>query len=325
MFNGLSRRSLQWLGAACLCSALSVLAQPYPNKPIRFVVGYPPGGSGDFVTRTVGEAIAAELGQSAVIDNRPGAAGNLASEIVLKAPADGYTLLVGSNPYINKALYKKLPYDIEKDFQPVTLLANGPMVIAVNNNLPVHSIKELIAYAKKNPGKLNFASSGNGSAPHMAGVLFNSVSDLDILHIPFKGGAPAVQSVIAGDTQVIYGTSPVVLPQVRGGRIRALAITTQEKSGAIPGIMGMKEAALPDYDISFSFGLYAPSAMRAEDIKKVFDAAVKVLKRPDIRDKLATQGMDPAPNASPAEFQAQNLKDAPMWAKLVVESGAKVD
>lgn len=325
MFNGLSRRSLQWLGAACLCSALSALAQPYPNKPIRFVVGYPPGGSGDFVTRTVGEAIAAELGQSAVIDNRPGAAGNLASEIVLKAPADGYTLLVGSNPYINKALYKKLPYDIEKDFQPVTLLANGPMVIAVNNNLPVHSIKELIAYAKKNPGKLNFASSGNGSAPHMAGVLFNSVSDLDILHIPFKGGAPAVQSVIAGDTQVIYGTSPVVLPQVRGGRIRALAITTQEKSGAIPGIMGMKEAALPDYDISFSFGLYAPSAMRAEDIKKVFDAAVKVLKRPDIRDKLATQGMDPAPNASPAEFQAQNLKDAPMWAKLVVESGAKVD
>jgi tripartite-type tricarboxylate transporter receptor subunit TctC len=159
----------------------------------------------------------------------------------------------------------------------------------------------------------------------MAGVLFNSVSDLDILHIPFKGGAPAVQSVIAGDTQVIYGTSPVVLPQVRGGRIRALAITTQEKSGAIPGIMGMKEAALPDYDISFSFGLYAPSAMRAEDIKKVFDAAVKVLKRPDIRDKLATQGMDPAPNASPAEFQAQNLKDAPMWAKLVVDSGAKVD
>jgi tripartite-type tricarboxylate transporter receptor subunit TctC len=301
------------------------LAQPYPHKPIRFVVGYPPGGSGDFVTRTVGEAIAAELGQSAVIDNRPGAAGNLASEIVLKAPADGYTLLVGSNPYINKALYKKLPYDIEKDFQPVTLLANGPMVIAVNNNLPVHSIKELIAYAKKNPGKLNFASSGNGSAPHMAGVLFNSVSDLDILHIPFKGGAPAVQSVIAGDTQVIYGTSPVVLPQVRGGRIRALAITTQEKSGAIPGIMGMKEAALPDYDISFSFGLYAPSAMRAEDIKKVFDAAVKVLKRPDIRDKLATQGMDPAPNASPAEFQAQNLKDAPMWAKLVVDSGAKVD
>ncbi len=320
-----SRLFVRWIFCVGLFSALSALAQSYPNKPIRFVVGYPPGGSGDFVTRTVGEAIAAELGQSAVIDNRPGAAGNLASEIVLKAPADGYTLLVGSNPYINKALYKKLPYDIEKDFQPVTLLANGPMVIAVNNNLPVNSIRELIAYAKKNPGKLNFASSGNGSAPHMAGVLFNSVSDLDILHIPFKGGAPAVQSVIAGDTQVIYGTSPVVLPQVRGGRIRALAITTQEKSGAIPGIMGMKEAALPDYNISFSFGLYAPSAMRAEDIKKVFDAAVKVLKRPDIRDKLATQGMDPAPNASPAEFQAQNLKDAPMWAKLVVDSGAKVD
>lgn len=302
-----------------------VSAQPYPYKPLRFVVGYPPGGSGDFVTRTVGEAIAAELGQSAIIDNRPGAAGNLASEIVLKAPADGYTLLVGSNPYINKALYKKLPYDIEKDFQPVTLLANGPMIIAVNNNLPVNSIKDLIAHAKKNPGKLNFASSGNGSAPHLAGVLFNSVSDTDILHIPFKGGAPAVQSLIAGDTQVIFGTSPVVLPQVRANRIRALSITTQERSGAIAGIMGMKEAGLSDYNISFSFGLYAPSGTKAEDVKKLFDAATKVLKRPDIRDKLATQGMDPAPNASPSDFQHMNLKEAPMWEKLVTSSGAKVD
>ena len=145
-----------------LLAACAALAQPYPNKPIKFVVGYPPGGSGDFVTRTVGEAIAAELGQTAVIDNRPGAAGNLASEVVNKAPADGYTLLVGSNPYINKALYKKLPYDIEKDFQPLTLLGNGPMVIAVNSSLPVNNIKELIAYAKKNPDKLNFGSSGNG-------------------------------------------------------------------------------------------------------------------------------------------------------------------
>jgi tripartite-type tricarboxylate transporter receptor subunit TctC len=306
-------------------SAGAVHAQSFPQKPLRFVVGYPPGGSGDFVTRTVGEAIAAELGQTAIIDNRPGAAGNLASEIVLKAPADGYTLLVGSNPYINKALYKKLPYDIEKDFQPVTLLANGPMIIAVNNSLPVNSIKDLIAHAKKNPGKLNFASSGNGSAPHLAGVLFNSVNDVDILHIPFKGGAPAVQSLIAGDTQVIFGTSPVVLPQARAHRIRALSITTQEKSGAIAGIMGMKEAGLGDYNISFSFGLYAPSGVKPEEIKKLFDAATKVLKRPDIRDKLATQGMDPAPNASPQEFQQMNLKEAPMWEKLVTSSGAKVD
>jgi tripartite-type tricarboxylate transporter receptor subunit TctC len=306
-------------------SAGAVNAQSFHQKPMRVVGGFPPGGSGDFVTRTVGEAIAAELGQTAIIDNRPGAAGNLASEIVLKAPADGYTLLVGSNPYINKALYKKLPYDIEKDFQPVTLLANGPMIIAVNNSLPVNSIKDLIAHAKKNPGKLNFASSGNGSAPHLAGVLFNSVNDVDILHIPFKGGAPAVQSLIAGDTQVIFGTSPVVLPQARAHRIRALSITTQEKSGAIAGIMGMKEAGLSDYNISFSFGLYAPSGVKPEEIKKLFDAATKVLKRPDIRDKLATQGMDPAPNASPQEFQQMNLKEAPMWDKLVTSSGAKVD
>ena len=159
----------------------------------------------------------------------------------------------------------------------------------------------------------------------MAGVLFNSVAEVDIVHIPFKGGAPAVQSVIAGDTQVIYGTSPVVLPQVRGGRIRALAITTQEKSGAIPGILGMKEAGLPHYNISFSFGLYAPSSWTAADVQRVFEAAFKVLQRTDIRDKLATQGMDPAPNASPADFKAANLREAPMWAQLITASGAKVD
>ncbi len=308
-----------------LLAACAALAQPYPNKPIKFVVGYPPGGSGDFVTRTVGEAIAAELGQTAVIDNRPGAAGNLASEVVNKAPADGYTLLVGSNPYINKALYKKLPYDIEKDFQPLTLLGNGPMVIAVNSSLPVNSIKELIAYAKKNPDKLNFGSSGNGSAPHLAGILFNSVAETDMLHIPFKGGAPAVQSLIAGDTQVIFGTSPVVLPQVRGGRIRPLAITTQERSAAIPNIMGMREAGLADYNISFSFGLYAPIKTPPEDLKKIFEAAVKVLKRQDIREKLATQGMDPLPSNSPQDFRLQNQREAPMWSKLIEASGAKVD
>ena len=317
-------RSL-WCLAGGILSVFAVMAQPFPNKPIKFVVGYPPGGSGDFVTRTIGEAIATELGQTAVIDNRPGAAGNLASEVVNKSAPDGYTLLVGGNPYINKALYKKLPYDIEKDFQPITLLGNGPMVIAVNSSLPVNSIKDLIAYAKKNPDKLNFGSSGNGSAPHLAGILFNSVAETDMLHIPFKGGAPAVQSLIAGDTQVIFGTSPVVLPQVRGGRIRPLAITTQERSAAIPNIMGMKEAGLPDYNISFSFGLYAPMKTPAEDVKKIFDAAVKVLKRQDIREKLATQGMDPAPNNSPNEFRLQNQREAPLWSKLIEASGAKVD
>ncbi|MEY2661573.1 MAG: hypothetical protein RLZZ123_2745 [Pseudomonadota bacterium] len=318
---------IQRLTSTALALALALLssvALAQTGKTLRFVVGYPPGGSGDFVTRTVGEAIASEMGVNAVIENRPGAAGNLATEVVVKS-TDGATLLVASNPYINKALYKKLNYDIEKDLTPITLLGNGPMVIAVHSALPVNSIPELIAHAKKNPGRLNFASSGNGSAPHLAGVLFNSVAEVDIVHIPFKGGAPAVQSVIAGDTQVIYGTSPVVLPQVRGGRIRALAITTQEKSGAIPGIMGMKEAGLPHYNISFSFGLYAPSSWAAADVQRVFEAAFKVLQRNDIRDKLATQGMDPAPNALPADFKAANLREAPMWAQLITASGAKVD
>jgi tripartite-type tricarboxylate transporter receptor subunit TctC len=317
------RRMLRLALLGPLCVGLT-WAHAQAGKTLRFVVGYPPGGSGDFVTRTLGEAIAAELGVTPIIDNRPGAAGNLATEVVVKS-SDGATLLVASNPYINKALYKKLNYDVDRDLTPITLLGNGPMVIAVNSSLPVGSISELIAHAKKQPGKLNFASSGNGSSPHLAGVLFNSVAEVDITHIPFKGGAPAVQSVIAGDTQVIYGTSPVVLPQVRGGRIRALAITTQERSAAIPGIVGMKEAGLAHYNISFSFGLYAPSSWNAADVQRVFEAAVKVLQRGDIRDKLATQGMDPAPNASPSDFRAANLREAPMWAQLIQASGAKVD
>lgn len=319
MWQALSR----WISMVCLIlGTAGALAQS--GKTLRFVVGYPPGGSGDFVTRTVGEAIAAELGVTAIIDNRPGAAGNLATEIVVKAN-DGATLLVASNPYINKALYKKLNYDIGKDLIPITRLANGPMVIAVNNQLPIHSIPELIAYAKKNPGKLNFASSGNGSAPHLSGILFNSVAEVDIVHIPFKGGAPAVQSIIAGDTQVIYGTSPVVLPQIRSGRIRALAITTADKSAAIPGIAGMKESGLADYDISFTFGLYAPAGWSNAEVQKVYEAAVRALKRPGMAEKLATQGMDPAPNPSVADFKASNLQEAPMWAKLISASGAKVD
>jgi tripartite-type tricarboxylate transporter receptor subunit TctC len=321
---------LSWLLSSCLAlGAISLDNMAYAqaqssNKTLRFVVGYPPGGSGDFVTRTMGEAISSELGMTGLIDNRPGAAGNLATEMVVKS-TDGMTLLVASNPYINKALYKKLAFDIERDLQPITLLGNGPMVIAVNNSLPVTNIAELISYAKKNPGKLNFASSGNGSSPHLAGILFNSVAEVDVVHIPFRGGAPAVQSLIAGDTQVIYGTSPVVLPQVRAGRIRSLAITTQERSAAISGIAGMKESGLAAYNISFSFGLYAPANMPAEDVKRIFDAAAKVLKRNDIREKLATQGMDPAPNASPAEFRASNQREAPMWLKLIAASGAKVD
>ena len=322
----------RYLGmAALVCGLLSgwtsVAAQApaYPVKPLRFVVGYPPGGSGDFVTRTIGEAVANEWGQTAIIDNRPGAAGNLAAEVVLKAPADGYTLYVGSNPYINKALYKKMPYDVEKDLIPISLLGDGPMIIAVNNQLPVNSIQELLTYARQHKGRLNFGSSGNGSTPHLAGVLFNSIGQTDILHIPFKGGAPAVQSLMAGDTQVIFGTSPVVLPQVRAGRIRALAITTQNRSAAIPGIMGMKEAGLAGYDISFSFGLYAPAGTPPEVVRKLFDATVKVLQRADIREKLATQGMDPAPSGSPEEFRAKNQREAPMWTKLISESGAKVD
>ena len=254
------------------------------------MVGYPPGGSGDFVTRTVGEAIAAELGQSAVIDNRPGAAGNLASEIVLKAPADGYTLLVGSNPYINKALYKKLPYDIEKDFQPVTLLANGPMVIAVNNSLPVNSIRELIAYAKKNPGKLNFASSGNGSAPHMAGVLFNSVSDLDILHIPFKGASPAHQEMMGGRLDVMFDNMSASKQYVQSGRFKGLVVSSAARSPQLPNVPTVNETGLVKFEGESWFGIFAPAGTPAPVVAKLREALASINAQPDFSAKVERDG-----------------------------------
>ena len=311
-----------------LAGVSPVFADPaFPAKPITVVVPFPPGGSTDRVTRLITQKLSEYTGQPAIVQNRPGAAGAIAAQAVLSQPADGYTVFVGhvGTHAIDPHLNAQVGFDANRDFRPVTSFFSFHSILVVPASLPANNIKELIAYAKKNPDKLNFGSSGNGSAPHLAGILFNSVTGTDMLHIPFKGGAPAVQSLIAGDTQVIVGTSPVVLPQVRGGRVRPLAITTQERSDAIPNIMGMKEAGLADYNISFSFGLYAPMKTPPEDVKKIFDAAVKVLKRQDIRDKLATQGMDPLPNNSPNEFRLQNQREAPLWSKLIEASGAKVD
>ena len=286
----------RWLGVwLCLLSGCwaggNALAQAYPHKPIKFVVGYPPGGSGDFVTRTVGEAIAEELGQTAVIDNRPGAAGNLASEFVSKSAPDGYTLLVGSNPYINKALYKKLPYDIEKDFQPVSLLGNGPMVIAVNGNLPVNNIKELVAYAKKNPNKMNFGSSGNGSAPHLAGILFNSVAETDMLHIPFKGGADALQAVLGGHVDVLVDSSSWA-PHVEAGKLNLLATWGEQRTSRFKDTPTLKDAG-------FNVVVDAPNGIGAP---KGLDAAVSARLRQAFRVAVAS-----------AEFkQACDKIDAPV-------------
>ncbi len=310
--------------AAVFLSA-AALAQTFPAKPVRIVVGYPPGGSGDFLTRLLADELAKNLGVPVVTENRPGAGASIASDAVAKSPADGYTLLNSTNHAINKALYKKLPYDPDKDFAGVSRASTGPMVICVNNDLPIKTLKELIAYAKANPGKLFAANSGSGSSPHLAAVQFEAAAGVKFTTVQFKGGGPAAQSLIAGDTQVMFATAPTVLGFIRGGRMRALAVTTRLASPSVPGIPGAEEAGLPGYDSNYSFGLYVPAATPPAVIKRLHEATIKALAKPEVREKLAIQGMDAAPSASPEAFDAENRAEAPMWERLVRESGARVD
>ena len=310
--------------AAVFLSA-NALAQTFPAKPVRIVVGYPPGGSGDFLTRLLADEMSKNLGVTEVTENRPGAGASIASVAVAKAPADGYTLLNSTNHAINKALYKKLPYDPDKDFAAVSRASTGPLIICVNNDLPVKNLKELIAYAKANPGKLFSAASGNGSAPHLASVQFEAAAGVKFTTIQFKGGGPSAQSIMAGDTQVMFATAPTVLGFIRGGRMRALAVTTRLASPSVPGIPGAEEAGLPGYDSNYSFGLYVPAGTPPAVIRRLHEAAVKSLAKPEVREKLAIQGMDPAPSASPEAFDAENRAEAPMWERLVRDSGARVE
>ena len=275
------------LAIVAMVVSLAALAQPYPNKPIRLVVGYPPGGSGDFLTRLAADELTKELGVPVIVDNRPGAGGNIAHDLVAHSAPDGTTVLNATHMAINRALYKSLTYDPDKDFAAVTRIATGPTVICVNNNLPVKDLRQLIAYAKQNPGKLFHASAGYGSAPHLASVLFESVAGIKFTHVQFKGGGPATQSLLAGDTQVNFATA--------------------------------------GYDFTFWFGLFVPAGTPHPAIERLHAAMVKGLAKPDVRDKIALQGMDATPSATPAAFEAEVKKETPYWEKLVHDSGAKVE
>jgi tripartite-type tricarboxylate transporter receptor subunit TctC len=305
--------------------AAGTAADSFPARPIRLVVGYPPGGSGDFLTRVIAEELGKELGVAVVTDNRPGAGATLASDVVAKSAPDGYTLLNSSHHAVNKALYKHLSYDPDRDFAPITQVAVGPVIICVNNELPVKNLRELIAYAKSNPGKLFSAASGNGSAPHLGAVQFESVAGVRFTTVQFKGGGPAALSLMAGDTQVMFATPPTVMGFIHSGKMRALAVSSRLASPAIPGIPGAEEAGLADYDYRFAFGLYAPAGTPQPVLRRLFLAAAKSLAKPEVRGKIAVQGMDAAPSASIAAFEAQLRAEAPIWERVVRDSGAQIE
>jgi tripartite-type tricarboxylate transporter receptor subunit TctC len=302
----------------------SVFAQAFPAKPIRLVVGYPPGGSGDFLTRIIADEMAKDLGVAVIADNRPGAGGNIAAEIVAKAPGDGYTLVNSQHHAINIALYQSTSYQ-EKDFAAISRVATGATVLVVGSGQPFNSLRELIGYARQNPGKLFNASAGFGSAPHLASVLFESVAGVKLTSVQFKGGGPAAQSLLAGDTQVMFGTSPTVMGFIRAGRMKPLAISMRHASPAIPGIPGAEEAGLPGYHYTFWFGLYAPAGTPAPVVRRLHEAAAKGLAKHETKEKIAAQGMDATPSASPEAFEAELRAEAPMWRELVRESGAKIE
>ncbi|TMH72524.1 MAG: tripartite tricarboxylate transporter substrate binding protein [Betaproteobacteria bacterium] len=302
-------------------------AQSYPAKPVRLVVGFAPGGAADFVARTLQEPMQRALGQPIVIDNRPGAGSSIAAEHVAKSPPDGYTVLIASpsSILVNPLLNPQIGYNALRDLAPVTKVSSSPLVVAVNAGVGAGTLAELIAHAKKNPGKLNFASSGNGSAPHLAAVLFQRVAGLDMVHVPYKGGAPAVQSVLAGDTQLAFATPPSVLPLVQAGRLKALAVTSRERTPLVPGVPGMAEAGLPDYEISFWYGFFVPAGTPAEALKKLYDATSQALRAPETGSTLAREGTETSGSRSPEDFAAFIATDAKLWSRLVKDSGVKLD
>nr|WP_316642365.1 tripartite tricarboxylate transporter substrate binding protein [uncultured Roseateles sp.] len=301
-------------------------AQAWPSKPIRLVVGFAPGGAADYVARTIADPLGRVLGQAVAVDNRAGAGSSLAADFVAKAPADGYTLLIASPSSIsvNPALNPKLSYSA-KDLMPVTRVTSSPLVVAVNPGAGINSLQELIAMARAKPGFLNYTTSGNGSAPHLGAAHFSKVAGVEMVHIPYKGGAPAIQAVVAGDAQLTFGTPPSVLPMVQAGRLKALAVTSANRSPLVPDVPGTLEAGLPAFALSFWYGFFVPAGTPPEVTKKLFDATQQVMQRADVKAALAREGTEVAMSKSPEDFAAFLSEDNPFWARLVKDARVKAD
>jgi tripartite-type tricarboxylate transporter receptor subunit TctC len=312
--------------AVVVAAAAPVFAQAFPARPARLVVPFPPGGPLDATGRLIAQKLGEAWGQSVVVENKPAAGGNIGADFVAKSPADGYTIVMGalSTHAVNPNLYAQMPYDAQKDFAPITLVAITPNVLVVNPALPVHSVKELVAYAKAHPGKLSFGSGSNGSAGHLAGELFKVDAGIDMVHVPYKGAAPATQALLAGDTQLMFDNLANAMAQVKAGKLRALAVTTAKRSALAPELPTMAEAGLSGFDISTWYGLLAPAGTPADVVRKWNADVTRILSSPDMRERLAAQGAEAAPD-SPAEFAQFIASELARYARIVKASGAKPD
>lgn len=302
------------------------LAQVYPAKPIKLVIPFPPGGPLDLTGRAIGQKLQEAWGQPVVVENRPGAGGNIGADAVAKSAPDGYTLVMGalSTHAVNPHLFTKMPYDALKDFAPITLVAITPNVLVVNPAVPANNVKELVALAKASPGKLAFASGSNGSAGHLAGELFKTLAGIDIVHVPYKGGAPAMQDLLGGQVQFMFDNLANSMAQIKAGKLKAFAVTTAKRSPFAPELPTMAEAGVTGFDISTWYGILAPAHTPPDIVRKLNAEIVRILNSDDMREKLKIQGAEPAPT-SPEEFAAFIRAEWTKYAKIVKDSGAKVD
>ncbi|MGZ9065737.1 MAG: tripartite tricarboxylate transporter substrate binding protein [Burkholderiales bacterium] len=286
---------------------------------------FPPGGPVDVVGRPVFDRMRAEIGQPMLVDYRPGAGTIIGSELVAKAPPDGYTLLATAGQHaINPSVYAKLPYDTLRDFAPVSMLGTGPYVVGVHPSVPARTLRELIALAKSRPGKMNFASASSGSGFHMAGEMFKLMAGVDIVHVPYKGGAPAATALLTGEVDMMFSSTAAVLPHISSGRVRALAVTTQQRFAQLPGVPTMAEAGLPGFEADAWYGVFAPAATPRDIIANLSEHINRVVQLPDVREAYAKAGLEPA-GGTPQQFNARFIADYKKWAKVAKASGAKAD
>ncbi|MBI3067329.1 MAG: tripartite tricarboxylate transporter substrate binding protein [Betaproteobacteria bacterium] len=297
----------------------------YPERPIRFIVPFPPGAANDILARAVGQRLADRWGQSVIVDNRGGAGGTLGTAIAARATPDGYTIvIVPATHAINVTLYTKPPYDAVRDFAPIALIATGPYMLVVNPSLPARSVKELLALAKARPGRLNYGSAGTGNATHLIGELMKSMTGIQITHVPYKGVGPALTDVIAGQVQIMFGSVSATSPQARAGRVRALAVTSAKRSIAVPDVPTLDEAGVPGFDAVGWWGVLAPAGIPAAIVAKINREIVAMLANAEMRQWLQTQGFEPAGGSS-QQFARYINDEIVKWGKVVRASGARLD
>ena len=319
-------KRLACLVLALACCASNAWAQAYPAKPIKFVVPYPAGGPLDAVARLLGQKIAESVRQPVIVENKPGAGGNIGADVVAKSPPDGYTILMGAvaTHAINPTLYATMPYDAVKDFIPVTQVASTPNVLVVNPSVPATNVREFIAYAKANPGKLNFGSGSTGSAGHLAGELFKAMAGVEMTHVPYKGAAPAMNDLIGGQIQLMFDNLASSLGQVRAGRVRALAITTAKRTALAPELPTIAESGLPGFDINTWFGVFVPAGTPREVVDRLYAEFTRALAAPDVREKMLSLGAEPV-GSRPEEFAAYIRRESEKYARVIRASGARAD